>query len=195
MLHGEGEFFIKDGTYKLESTWENGVPKHETNKMLFECLSPVEEEEDPKAKKDPKKAAPVEDDVGTGNDIKITVDLANPNEAQRVFSFEMKIVYQGESYEDPNPPEEDDKAAKKKGKDPNEPDVRMITPEPILLEGEMGREFSFELGRYEEVKIVQDKSKTPLESQGDLLEEPAEGSAEEDAQYETKWIQYKLDQS
>lgn len=43
-------------------------------------LSPVEEEEDPKAKKDPKKAAPVEEEAGTGNEIKITVDLANPNE-------------------------------------------------------------------------------------------------------------------
>ena len=69
------------------------------------------------------------------------MDLANPNEEQRKLTFEMKIVYQGESYEDPNPPEEDEKNAKKKGKDPNEPDVRMITPEPILLEGELGREF------------------------------------------------------
>ena len=38
--------------------------------------------EDPKAKKDPKKAAaPVEEDEGTGNEIKISLDLANPNES------------------------------------------------------------------------------------------------------------------
>lgn len=65
----------------MTSTWENGVPEHEANKVVFEVLSPTEEEEDPKAKKDPKKAAPVEEDSGTGNEIKITVDLANPNEA------------------------------------------------------------------------------------------------------------------
>lgn len=79
----------------------------------------------------------------------------------------MKIVYQGEAYEDPNPPEEDEKT-KKKGKDPNEPDIRMITPDPILLEGEMGREFSFELGRYEEVRIEKDKTKTPEASMIEL---------------------------
>lgn len=26
-LHGDGEFFIKDGTYKLVSKWDNGVPE------------------------------------------------------------------------------------------------------------------------------------------------------------------------
>ena len=132
----------------------------------------------------------MEEDTGTGNEIKITVDLANPNEEQRVLTFEMKVVYQGESYEDPNPPEEDEAAKKKKGKDPNESEIRMITPEAILLEGEMGREFSFELGRYEEVKIVTDKSKTPLESQVTIEgAEAAEGSQEDvETQYETKWI-------
>lgn len=191
-LHGEGEFFVKDGTYKLVSKWEDGVPAHEANKVLFEVLSPVEEEEDPKAKKDAKKApaAPVDEGEGTGNEIKIAVDLANPNEEQRKLTFEMKIVFQGESYEDPNPPEEDDAAKKKKGKDPSEPEVRMITPEPVILEGEMGREFEFELGRNEQVKI----EKTPNESQKNMEDEGAAAEGEEEEpQYETKWIQYKLD--
>ena len=53
-----------------------------------------EEEEDPKAKKDPKKAAaPVDEGEGTGNEIKILIDLANPNEEQRKLTFEMKVVY------------------------------------------------------------------------------------------------------
>ena len=102
----------------------------------------------------------------------------------------MKIVFQGESYEDPNPPEED-AADKKKKKDPNEPEVRMITPDPIVLEGELGREFEFELGRNEQVKI----EKTPNESQKNVEADGAAEGEEEEAQYETKWIQYKLDQS
>ena len=69
----------------------------------------------------------------------------------------------------------------------------MITPEPIVLEGELGREFEFELGRNEQVKI----GKTPHQSQtidGQQEEPPAEGE-EEETQFETKWVQYKLDQS
>ena len=69
----------------------------------------------------------------------------------------------------------------------------MITPEPIILEGEMGREFEFELGRNEQVRIM----KTPNQSQQALKEgeEGAPEGEEEEPQYETKWIQYKLDQS
>ena len=50
--------------------------------------------------------------------------------------FQLKMVYQGPDYEDPNPPEEDEKAKKKpaKGGQPDEPEVRMITPDPITLE-------------------------------------------------------------
>lgn len=89
LLHGEGQFFIKDGSYQLDSKWTDGVPEYQSNKVLFEVLSPVEEEEDPKVKKDPKKAAaaPVEEGEGTGNEIKISVDLANANEEQRKLTF------------------------------------------------------------------------------------------------------------
>jgi len=53
-------------------------------------------------------------------------------------------VYQGPDYEDPNPPEEDETAKKKpppKGAVPEEPKIRMITPEPIPLDNEHGRVF------------------------------------------------------
>jgi len=62
----------------------------------------------------------------------------------------MDMVFQGEPYEDTSKPPEDDGGAKKKGKGAtDEPEVRMITPEPVLLEKERGREFEFELGRFE----------------------------------------------
>jgi hypothetical protein len=81
-LHGEGKYFIHEGSYYLQSKWDNGVPEHEANKLLFEVVSPFKEEEDPKAKKDAKKApVPEEETEGTGNEIKIALDLANPNEA------------------------------------------------------------------------------------------------------------------
>lgn len=78
----------------MVSKWDKGIPEHEVNKLDFKVHSPTEEEEDPKAKKDPKKAAaPVDEGEGTGNEIKIAVDIANANEAQRVLTFEMKVVF------------------------------------------------------------------------------------------------------
>lgn len=57
----------------------------------------------------------------------------------------------------------------------------MITPDPILLEGESGREFSFELGRNEDVKI--EKEKTPVDPTTPASPEAqeAEGQEEEEA--------------
>jgi hypothetical protein len=61
------------------------------------------------------------------------------------------VVYQGEQYEDPNPPEIDEAAKKKavKGKEAEEPEARMIIPLPVVMEKESGRTFKIELGRYE----------------------------------------------
>ena len=59
------------------------------------------------------------------------------------------MVFQGPDYEDPNPPEEDEKAKKKpagKNAVPDEPEVRMITPDPVPLDQENGRVFAIELG-------------------------------------------------
>jgi len=116
-------------------------------------VSPVEEEEDPKAKKDAKKApTSPEEGEGTGNEIKILIDTCSTNEEQKKLSLDITVVFQGEPYEDPNPPEEDAAATKKKGaKDPTEPEIRMITPEPIILEKENGREFEIQLGRNQKV--------------------------------------------
>lgn len=115
--------------------------------------SPKEEEEDPKAaaaKKDPKKVTPIEEGEGTGNPVKISIDTANPDESRRFLGLEFKVVFQGEAYEDPNPPEEEEAAKGKKGGKPaGEPEVRWITPDPINLENESGRLFELQLGRNE----------------------------------------------
>jgi hypothetical protein len=67
--------------------------------------------------------------------------MAGENEALKVVSFQMKMVYQGAEYEDPNAPVEDD-AAKKKGKGAGEPEgPKMIVPDPIYITNESGREF------------------------------------------------------
>lgn len=72
---------------------------------MLNVATPVPEAEDaPKAgggaKKDPKgKGAPVatapvvDEGIETGNEIKITVDNANPDEAQRVLSFSLTVVF------------------------------------------------------------------------------------------------------
>lgn len=151
-MHGEGTFSAKgpDSTYQLAGGWEHGKPTLCSNKYALEIISPAKEEEDPKAKKDPKKGPADEEESGTGNEIKIVIDTANPVEAQRALSFSLRVLFQGEPYEDPNPPEEDEGAKKKGKKDANaEPEVRMITPDPVLLEKESGRVFEVELGRYE----------------------------------------------
>ena len=69
-------------------------------------------------------------------------------------------------YEDPNPPEEEDPKAKKKpaGKEA-EPEIRLITPPPVILEKEDGRTFEFILGRFEHVVINRDESQKTLSSQ------------------------------
>jgi hypothetical protein len=119
----------------------------------LDVTSPKEEEEDPKAaaaKKDLKKGAPAEEGEGAGNAIKIMIDTANPDETRRLLGLELKVVFQGEAYEDPNPPEEDEAAKGKKGGKPaGEPEVRWITPDPVTLENESGRLFELQLGRTE----------------------------------------------
>ena len=78
------------------------------------------------------------------------IDTTNPKPEQRVLSLSLNIVFQGEPYEDPNPPEEDEAAKGKKGGKPaGEPEVRWITPDPVTLENESGRLFELQLGRTE----------------------------------------------
>jgi hypothetical protein len=106
-----------------------------------DVISPKEEEEDPKAKKDPKKAAaaPVGESTDRGNAIKVEVDVSHPNEEQKKLTLKITVLYQPPAYEDTTPIEED---PKKKGKDAAaEPEVRMVTPDPVVLDIESGREF------------------------------------------------------
>ena len=56
-LHGQGEFFVDDGTYKLSGAYNEGVPEIEATGYKITVSSPEVEEEDPKAKKDKKPAA------------------------------------------------------------------------------------------------------------------------------------------
>lgn len=94
-LHGEGRFYINEGTYTLESKFTEGVPEFRANKCLFKLISPVEEEEDPKAKKAPAKAPAKTDEAEElgGNPIKIAIDVSNPNEDQRKLGFSLEVVF------------------------------------------------------------------------------------------------------
>ena len=151
---------MEGATYELAGKWNFGKPELESNKCVVSVVSPVKEEEDPKAKKDPKK--PVEEEP-EGNPIKIAIDVSNPNEENRALTIQIEVLFQGEPFEDPNPPEEEDPKKKKAG---GEPEPRIITPDPILLENESGRLFEFELGRYELIKNEagdeSERAKTPV---------------------------------
>ena len=168
---------------------------------------------DPKAKGAPVAAAPeVDEGIETGNEVKITVDNGNADESQRVLSFSLNVVFQGEPYEDPNPPEIDEAAQKKAAKGKavaDEPEIRMITPEPLTMVKESGRQFQVELGRYQMVKMdtesvneqaiasqnstIKDGTATANDTKGSKLN-TVEGEEGED-QMVKKWFQYRLDHS
>ena len=95
--------------YSLAADWEHGVPKLKANDYQLEITSPTAEAEDPKAKKAPAKGQPVEEEPQGENELKVTIDVKNPSEEQRKFGLSFRIIFQGEPYEDPNPPEEDPK--------------------------------------------------------------------------------------
>jgi|TARA_B110000285_G_scaffold227003_1_gene287589 hypothetical protein len=162
---------VKDGTYSLSGQYNMGVPEIEASKYQFELTSPLEvEEEDPKAKKAPPAKAPAAEAEEEGNEVKIQIDNALEDETKKIVGFKLTVVHQAAAYEDPNPPE-DDPAANKKGKAANaEPEVRMITPDPVVMANEQGREFEIEIGRIEDVKIdtTQTISQPPQSSAGGL---------------------------
>ena len=90
---------------------------------------------------------------------KILLECKSDTEPKEI-RFKLSMVYQGPDYEDPNPPEEDLTAKKPKGKGaavPEEPEIRMITPEPVPIEQEGGRVFSLELTQ--DVKVVLEDKK------------------------------------
>ena len=168
--------------------------------MLFELLSPLPEEEpvDTKAaaKKDPKAAKGkqevsqfTEEEEAQFGSKKIFLECKSDTEPKEI-RFKLSMVYQGPDYEDPNPPEEDltaKKPAKGKGAAvPEEPEIRMITPDPVPIEQEGGRVFSLELTT--EVKIVLEEKKE--EAAG--LKESSQDIPEDF--YEKKKIRFYADQ-
>eukprot|EP00356_Strombidium_inclinatum_P012995 CAMPEP_0170499466 /NCGR_PEP_ID=MMETSP0208-20121228/31478_1 /TAXON_ID=197538 /ORGANISM="Strombidium inclinatum, Strain S3" /LENGTH=371 /DNA_ID=CAMNT_0010777025 /DNA_START=323 /DNA_END=1435 /DNA_ORIENTATION=- len=203
-LHGEGNFSVKNGTYSLDSEFIDGEPQQQANKHALEVISPAEPEEDPKAKKDPKKAAAAEEHDFGSNEIKVAIDTATEKEESKIFSFQMKVFFQGDSYEDPNPPEEDEAAKKKKGAPGGEPEIKMITPDPILKDNESGREFEFSLGRTEQVRVdppgssmqkLSTEAMVAVATGSGSLEKVADSADEGEVEYEEKWIQYYFDPS
>lgn len=105
----------------------------------------------------------------------------------------MHIVFQGQPYEDPNPPpvEEKQAAPAKGGKaapgkpaEEAKPEIRMITPDPVLMTNESGRLFEIELGRHEKV------NKKGTESSEQI---PAEGTQNTE-ETEEHWVTYKFNQ-
>jgi hypothetical protein len=100
----------------------------------------------------------------------------------------MTIVYQGEPYLDPNPPEEDEATKKKREKAGIEPEIPMITPEPIIMANENGREFEIQLGRFEQIK-QRDESMMQMHSrEGEETPAQPEASVDQNSAFETQWI-------
>lgn len=66
--------------------------------------------------------------------------------------------------------------------DDAKPEVRMITPDPVLMTNESGRTFEFELGRFE--RKQNEASSGQLASQEDLNKEDSEA----------KWVTYRFNQ-
>ena len=42
-LHGEGEFFVEDGTYKLAGEYNEGIPEIEASGYTMKVISPEPE--------------------------------------------------------------------------------------------------------------------------------------------------------
>eukprot|EP00347_Sterkiella_histriomuscorum_P017342 403349752 len=199
---GMGRFYVMGSTYTLVSNYKDNKPEFEANQILFKLIKKEEEEEqkiDPKAKGKPdpkaqlKKGGQAEEDKEEEGKNKIVYEVGKEN---NFIEFELHIVYQGPPFEDPNPPpiEEDPKklaAAAKNAKgakgqpaQPDEPEPkRMITPDPLVMVNENGRNFEFELGRFEKVR------KVPL-LEGEV---PPAGEPNPD-DFEDKWATYKFNQ-
>jgi hypothetical protein len=92
-------------------------------------------------------------------------------------------------YEDPNPPAVEEKSvAPAKGKAPAgkpaedaKPEIRMITPDPVLMANENGRLFEIEMGRHEK-----------LHKKESLEQLPAEGATQNTEEAEEHWVNYKF---
>lgn len=99
------------------------------------------------------------------------------------------MVYQGPDYEDPNPPEEEVAPTKNKKApkgEPEPPQIRMITPDPVPLDIESGREFAIELGQFIQRPIPEKAEEVQsLKDQGQEVPEEL---------LEKKWVRFFTDQ-
>ena len=90
-----------------------------------------------------------EEEEATYGQRKIFVEYRPTAPEQQEIAFNLKVMYQGPEYVDPNPPPVEEvvkKPAPIKGKVvaaavPEEPVIRMIKPEPIVFSQESGRTF------------------------------------------------------
>jgi hypothetical protein len=198
MKNGMGKLYIENGSFSLESKFICDTPLREANTILLKLPKPAQTEEaviDPKAKKpDQKVAQPRPEETLAEQKNKLIYEIGKENNA---IEFEIHIGYQGPPYEDTSTPAIEEKQAAAapakggKGAKPVEEvkqEIRMITPDPVLMANESGRTFEFELGRME-------KHKPADNSIGTLSQEAlaADGGASA-AGDEEKWCSYKFNQ-
>lgn len=113
-------------------------------------------------------------------------------------------MYQGPDYEDPNPPEEPVPDPKAKGKpvkgapppsdEPLPP--KMITPPPVVMEKESGRQFRVELGRMEKDPAPSQEPSQELLPDGKdskiagVSKEASNISLEQPSNENTHWVRF-----
>ena len=163
---GQGKFYAMNEGYVYTGEFKDDKPSIMPNQMIFyqEIL-----EEDPEDKKKKDKKGDLEENE---NPNKLTYEIG----VTEPLKIELRHVFQGEDYEDDTPLDEEElkKQAAKKGKGNDEPEVRMVTPDPIIVTQESGRKIEIELGRFEEV--------------------PVEEGEEQEEEPEKVWKQYKFKQ-
>jgi hypothetical protein len=177
------------------------------NDVFFELLSPVEPEEeevDPKAKHNKKPDKPsylcfTEAEEKT-YEHRILYLIGSELEVASTINFKIGCCYQGPDYEDDTPlPVEEvlsnrtaTKTATNKSKtvttEPEEPVIRMVTPDPEMVVNESGRLFQFELGRNEFVL-------KPDHTEDEINQLNEEGKTIPEDWHEEKWIRYRFNQT
>lgn len=95
LLHGQGTFYVENGTYSLEHTYNEGEPEYRANTYTTVVTSPPEESEEPvKGKgKPPAKGAPAQEESTGKNEMKVNIDVTNPDEEKRKLGIDMKVFF------------------------------------------------------------------------------------------------------
>jgi hypothetical protein len=134
---GAGKLSITDGTYSFDGMFANDDPQNFANEVQFELISPQLEVKqaavDPKAKggkgpADTKDAIFTEEEETTYGHRKIYLEYKPDAEEQQEVAFNIKILFQGPEYEDPNPPKEEEVAKKPLAKGKQAAEIVASTP-------------------------------------------------------------------